>query len=212
MKINLFLVAMSAVVLFGFSSCSKDNTGGSDEIPDGAVDLGLSVKWASCNLGASSPEEYGDYYAWGETQPKLEYSWESYKFGTSQSGPFSKYNVRSTYGTVDNKSVLESVDDAAHVKLGGSWRIPTNEEWTELRTKCTWTWTTQNGVEGIKVTGPNGNSIFLPAASGSKGEYWSSSLDTYQPHAAWYVFIYTSSFSESSSWRCNGLSIRPVSK
>lgn len=158
------------------------------DTPD-AIDLGLSVKWASFNIGASAPEEYGEYYAWGETEPKEYYRWISYKFGTSFSGPFSKYNTSSSYGPIDNKTVLEPEDDVAHVKLGGKWRMPTDEEWTELRKKCTWTWTTNyngTGVKGRIVTASNGNSIFLPAAgmryetkrygAGSEGYYWSSSL------------------------------------
>ena len=132
------------------------------------VDLGLpsGLKWATMNVGASKPEEYGDYFAWGETEPKKEYSWLNYKFelSTDNNGPFSKYVTNSSYGTVDNKTVLDPEEDAAHVNWGGSWRMPTEEEWTELRTNCTWTWTTQNGVNGRLVTGPNGKSIFLPAA------------------------------------------------
>jgi len=128
-----------------------------------AVDMGLSVKWASVNLGASSPETRGDYYAWGETITKSTYSWSTYRFGTSASGPFSKYNTQSSYGTVDNKTRLDLEDDAARVKLGGKWRIPTDAEWAELREQCVWIWTTQNGVNGYKVRAANGNSIFLPA-------------------------------------------------
>ena len=191
----------------------------------GTIDLGLTsgVKWASFNLGASKPEEYGDYYAWGETETKSNYSWSTYKFGTSYSGPFSKYNTSSSYGTVDNKTVLDPEDDAAHVALGGSWRMPTDEEWTELRTQCTWTWTTENGVNGRRVTGPNGNSIFLPAAgcrfdtdlynAGSFGSYWSSSLSTGYPDCAWYVCFSSDNVDRyNGGSRDNGLSVRPVSE
>ena len=135
--------------------------------PSGAVDLGLSVYWGTTNIGASKPEDYGDYYAWGETEPKESYSWSTYKYGTSSSGPFFKYNTISSYGSVDDKTELEPEDDVASVKLGGEWRMPTDAEWTELRTKCTWTWTTNyngTGVKGQIVTATNGNSIFLPAA------------------------------------------------
>ena len=158
-----------------------------------AIDLGLTVKWAECNLGAEKPEDYGDYFAWGETETKSDYSWSTYKFGTSSSGPFSKYNTDNTYGTVDNKTVLDPEDDVAHVILGGSWRMPTTAEQDDLRTKCTWTW--DDVKKGYTVTGPNGNSIFLPAAGGryddtlgevgSSSFYWSSSLNTDYPNRAW---------------------------
>ena len=186
------------------------------------IDLGLSVEWATCNLGATKPHEYGDYYAWGETETKSDYSWSTYKFGTSSSGPFSKYNTNSSYGTVDNKTVLDPEDDVAHVKLGGNWRMPTDEEWTELRTHCTWEWTTKNGVKGRKVTGPNGNSIFLPAAGdrydtglsgvGSFGSYWSSSLNSDEPYYAWYVYVNSGSCDWYDYDRCFGRSVRPVSE
>lgn len=191
-------------------------------LPTGAVDLGLSVYWSTCNLGASKPEDYGDYYAWGEVETKEDYSWSTYKFGTSSSGPFSKYNTKESYGTVDNKTVLDPEDDAAHVILGGKWRMPTDAEWTELREKCTWTWTTQNGVNGRLVTGPNGNSIFLPAAgrryntdlgnAGSIGYYWYSSLKTDDPYDAWYVFFDSSEVLRYCRNRYRGHSIRPVTE
>ena len=160
------------------------------------VDLGLSVKWANANLGATAPEDYGDYYAWGETETKENYSWKTYKWCAGTLDSLTKYNPWEprtvakefvSYGTVDNKYTLEETDDAAHVRLGGKWRMPTDAEWTELRTKCTWVWSNQNGVSGFKVIGPNGNHIFLPAAGlrentqlkcgGSDGIYWSSEIN-----------------------------------
>ncbi len=192
------------------------------------IDLGLpsGLKWASCNLGASNPADKGDYYAWGETETKSDYSWSTYKFGTSSSGPFSKYNTKSSYGTVDNRSKLTLGDDAAHVKLGGSWRMPTSAEWYELMTKCTWTWTNNfNGtkVKGIIVTATNGKSIFLPAAGdrnhtshyydGSRGYYWSSSLYTNDPNSALHMFFTSNDISTNNYlYRDYGLSIRPVSE
>ena len=202
--------------------------------PSGAVDLGLGVYWATCNLSesgfVSSPEAYGDYYAWGETKTKEDYSWSTYKFGTSSSGPFSKYNTNSSYGAIDNKTVLDPEDDVAHVKLGGSWRMPTDEEWTALRTNCTWTWTTNyngTGVAGRIVTsnvaGYKDKSIFLPAAGyrydtrlgfvGSNGFYWSSSLCTDYPSGAWDVYFNSGNFGRYYGDRgCDGLSVRPVSE
>ena len=191
-----------------------------------AVDLGLpsGLKWATMNVGARRPEAYGAWFAWGETVPKTTYNWSTYKFelGTDYSGPFSKYVPNSSYGTVDNKTVLDPEDDAAHVNWGGSWRMPTKEEQDELRTKCTWTWTTQNGVNGRLVTGPNGNSIFLPAVgrrggtnlyeAGAYGFYWSSSLNTVNPNYAYRVYFNFDDVRWLGFNRCYGYSVRAVSE
>ena len=188
-----------------------------------AVDLGLpsGLKWGSVNLGAEKLEDYGDYYAWGEVETKAIYSWSNYKWGNSPTN-FTKYNTDSSRGSVDNKTDLESEDDAAHVKLGGSWRMPTDAEWTELKTECTWTWTTQNGVNGRLVTGKNGNSIFLPAAGfrrdtnldnvGLDGFYWSSSLNTDSPGLAWYVYFGSGNVFRTDYYRYLGQSVRPVTE
>ena len=191
-------------------------------VSDGAVDLGLSVYWATCNVGASAPEEYGDYYAWGETETKEDYSWSTYKWCNGSYDTLTKYNTDSSYGTVDNKTVLEPEDDVAHVKLGGSWRMPTDAEWTELRIQCTWTWTTQNGVNGYIVTATNGNSIFLPAAGdrdrtslyseGSCGSYWCSSLSTIGPLSVLHVNFNNFEVHFYSRYRYYGFSVRPVSE
>ena len=187
----------------------------------GYVDLGVSVKWASCNLGANKPEEYGDYYAWGETGTKKTYSLSVYKWCNGTYNSITKYNTRSSSGRVDNKTVLDAADDVARAKLGDKWRMPTDAEWAELRTKCTWTWTTQNGVNGYKVTSKiNGNNIFLPAAghwyetyllvAGSLGYYWSSSLCTGSPCNAWYVYFYSGGVGRDDRSRFHGFSVRPV--
>ncbi|MBO5819244.1 MAG: PEGA domain-containing protein, partial [Bacteroidales bacterium] len=166
------------------------------------VDLGLpsGIKWATCNVGAATPQGYGDYFAWGETSPKSNYTWETYKFRTSgnryDNVRFSKYNTKRSHGKVDNKITLEISDDAARSNWGGSWRMPTEAEQDELRNNCIWTWTTQSGVNGYKVTSnTNGNSIFLPSVgrrSGtsvgdveSGGYYWSSSLYENYPNNAY---------------------------
>lgn len=188
------------------------------------IDLGLSVKWATCNVGASTPEEYGDYFAWGETQPKSTYNWSTYKWCNGSYNTQTKYNTNSSYGTVDNKTQLELSDDAARANWGGSWRMPTDAELTELRENCTWTWTTQNGVYGYKVTskksGYTNKSIFLPAAShrfnsdlfsaGSYGDYWSSSLSTDGPYYAYELYFLSDRVYVSDVNRCCGLSVRPV--
>ncbi len=207
----------------GFTAtCAVTVISPSDVPAPEAVDLGLSVKWANMNVGAITPEDYGDYFAWGETEPKKEYSWLNDKLGlgTDYNSLFSKYVTNSSYGTVDNKTVLDPEDDAAHVNWGGSWRMPTDEECDELINNCTWTWTTENGVKGGKLTGPNGKSIFLPAAgyrydvdlvrAGSHGYYWSSSLDTDDPARAWFVYFYSGNVLRRSYQRWYGLSVRPV--
>ena len=186
------------------------------------VDLGLSVKWATCNVGASTPEEYGDYFAWGETQPKDYYDWSTYKWCNGKFTSQTKYCTNSTFGTVDNKTTLDLIDDAARANWGGSWRMPTDAELTELCTECTWTWTTENGVNGYRVTsnkeGYTDKSIFLPAAgcrldsslgnAGSRGCYWSSSLYTSSNVA--YGLLFTSSSVHRYNNRYYGQSVRPV--
>jgi hypothetical protein len=184
------------------------------------VDLGLSVKWATCNVGANAPEEYGDYFAWGETEPKEVYEWSTYKWCNGSDNMLTKYCTNSSDGTVDNKNQLDKEDDAASVNWGGAWRMPTEAEQDELREQCTWTWTTQNGVNGYQVTGPNGKSIFLPAAGyrvvgdlffeGSYGYYRSSSLCTDNPSAVWGVLYDSVRVYKSGSNRTLGLSVRPV--
>ena len=190
------------------------------------IDLGLSVKWATCNVGASSPEDFGDYYSWGETSTKDDYSWESLRFRVSgdtwENVTFSKYNTKSGRGSVDNKIHLDSSDDAANQNWGGRWRTPTRAEWEELSSKCTWTWTKQGGKNGYQITGKNGNSIFLPATGyrlgiyfgfvGSEGHYWSSSLDTDHPYLACCLYIGPSSVHGVEASRSWGYSVRPVTK
>ena len=196
------------------------------------VDLGLSVKWASCNLGASKPTEYGGYYQWAGTEDVsdtgiyLDVSNCPYHTGSDKYSGWTKYITESYYGTVDNKTVLESMDDAASVALGGEWRMPTDEEWTELRNtgNCSWTWTTIDGVNGYKVqskkSGYTDNWIFLPAAGyrcsdflddvGSDGYYWSSSLTTGNPSCAYIMSFLSGNFDRYYYYRYYGLSVRPV--
>ena len=140
------------------------------------VDLGLSVKWATCNVGASKPEESGDYFAWGETTTKSTYSWGTYTYCKGSSTTLTKYNCSSGYGTLDNKTTLELSDDVAAINWGGAWRMPTHEELEELLYKCTWTWcwdyAGKEGLFGYLVTSKvNGNAIFLPS-TGSYGQEW----------------------------------------
>ena len=241
MKRLLPFLALAAVTVLSVFSCQKEPA----EIRTvGLVDLGLSVKWASFNLGASKPTEYGGYYQWAgttdvsDTEIDLDFDNCPYHTGSSYSSGWTKYNTIKSYGTVDNKTVLDPMDDAASVALGRKWRMPTEEEWTELRNtdNCSWTWTTIDGVEGYKVQskkpGYTNNWIFLPAAGyrfsdylydvGSSGGYWSSSLVTDYPNYAslvtdypnyaYHVYFISSDVYRSLIYRYYGLSIRPVSE
>ena len=186
------------------------------------VDLGLpsGLKWATCNVGANAPEEYGDYFAWGETQTKSTYDWSTYKWCNGDYNKLTKYSTNSSYGTVDNKTVLDKEDDAAAANWGGAWRMPTKAEQDELRQQCTWTWTTKNAVRGYQVTGPNGKSIFLPAAgylydsgldyAGSHGFYWLSSLYTDNPSVAYGLSFHSNGVVWDGDYRRYGRSVRPV--
>ena len=185
------------------------------------VDLGLSVKWATMNVGASKAEDYGDYFAWGEIAPKEEYSWSTYTYCNGSSSSLTKYNNNSSFGVVDNKTQLELSDDAARANWGGKWRMPTDAELTELREQCTWTWTTENGINGYEVTSRiNGKSIFLPAAgkligssinnAGNIGSYFSSSFSTGRSGCAWGMSFDFSNVNKSSGYRYYGQSVRPV--
>ena len=227
-------------IKYYYSSSKNGNDEPENAVSKGAVDLGIvmtredgttyKLYWAKSNLSESglcaNPEDYGDYYAWGELKPKENYSADTYKFllynEDLESFEFSKYN------TVDNKTVLDPADDVARVKLGGKWRMPTEAEWKELTERCVWTWTSLNGVNGMLVTATNGNSIFLPAAgnrsgsgshlnnAGSVGRYWSSSLGTDYPDYARYVDFDSDDVGRVWVWvyclRYYGLSVRPVSE
>ena len=186
-------------------------------IPKEAVDFGLSVYWASCNLGSNgfvaSPEDYGTFFAWGETSSNRN-TWAYYKWYNSNIANVTKYN---SYA----KTSLELEDDAAHVILGGKWRMPTKAEWQELLNNCDYGWQSQNGQDGLLLTSrKTGESIFLPAA-GSKenttikgmntsGNYWSSSVNTRDFQYAWGLNFFSGVASMSTFIRCYGYSIRPV--
>lgn len=203
------------------------------EINGIAVDLGLSVKWAACNLGASKPEGYGSYYAWGETKPKATYTRDNsnwYDVG---------YNVLRSKGVINSRGNLTARYDAATANWGAGWRMPTLDEIKELKSRCRWNWTTRNGVKGYKVTGPSGKSIFLPAAGYrygavsfyvghrrqssnrqgwcclgccSYGFYWSSSAidDSVSAYALYFNSVYCGW--DAHYDRGYGRSVRPVSE
>ena len=197
-----------------------------------AVDIGLSVKWSSINLGAENPGDYGNYYAWGETAQKVGYTDGPgiYKWGEGGIYNHTKYNCNPEYGIVDNKTVLDAEDDAAHVCLGGDWRMPTLEEMTELvatrdNPAYKWEWKAVDGHNGWEIKYlSNGNSIFLPASGrksnidddipGTDGFYWSSSLNVELPYFAWSLVFNSNdvSISAQNNDRVNGRTIRPVTE
>ena len=190
------------------------------------VDLGLpsGTLWADRNIGASSPEDYGDYFAWGETTTKSNYDWSTYKYANGDYTKITKYCNKSDYGNngyTDSRTTLEKNDDAATANWGSDWCMPTQQQFQELKDNCTWTWTTRNGKNGYEVKGKNGNSLFFPAAgyrdgtdlngAGSYGNYWSSSLSTDYPYRGRYLYFY-SGYVDPDRWdyRLCGQSVRPV--
>lgn len=162
------------------------------------VDLGLSVRWADRNVGASSPEGYGDHFAFGETEPKDIYTWKTYKLSEGTFDSLTKYCTREAYGTVDGLTVLEPSDDAATVNCGREWRTPTKEEWNELVRECDWTWVSDGGGYMVRSR-RNGNSIFLPAGGfrvesdhhyfTCDGLYWSSTVCEEVPYDAYRLYF-----------------------
>lgn len=191
------------------------------------VDLGLpsGLLWATCNVGATTPEGFGNYFAWGETQPKSEYIWENCIYCTFNNDNLilTKYNPSTLFsGPVDNLTILQASDDAATFNLGNGARTPTKEEWEELNNNTTKEYATVNGVEGFRFTAANNNSIFLPFAGmmsgteldypvGPAGYYWSASLYTEYPSFANSFMIEPPN--GHSVWhfkRSNGFTVRAV--
>ena len=189
---------------------SAEQATAASRLPDKAVDLGLSVLWADRNVGASSPGDYGSYYAWGETSTKNDYSWGTYQ-----------YYDGSNWTNIGS-NISGSRYDVARQRWGGGWKLPTKSQWEELINRCTWTWTTQGGHSGYKVTGPNGNSIFLPAAGcrdgtssygvGSFGDYWSSTLLESSTDYAWYLHFNSGIHGMYGNYRNYGHTVRPVTE
>ena len=188
------------------------------------VDLGLSVKWATCNIGASKAEDYGSYFAWGETAPKDSYTWENYKWANGSKTTMTKYCTDSNYGNngfTDGKTTLEPEDDAATVNMGGNWRIPTVEEAKELVDNCTWKWTSRNGINGYEVKSKTSdNSIFLPTTgyrclgdlnmTQARGDFWLISLDTDYPCHGVYLSFGIDERTYLHNNRLDGRTIRAV--
>lgn len=254
------MLAVTAMIAVGCTKPDDPNNGGDNNGGNGGgsnnnfhnghefVDLGLpsGTLWATCNVGADQSYDHGYYFAWGETIPnKGVYTWANYKHAYYDGGFYDgyyhgnfcviKYNYDPEHGNVDNLTVLEACDDAATTHWGGDWRMPTIEELRELEDKCyPKIWTTQNGVEGALYTGPNGNSIFLPATgyyndnhddnynSPTGGFYWSSTLCTRESYfaRAAYFYVFSKWWDETTAdgeyydngSRFRGHCIRPVLK
>ncbi len=241
MNLNKFFnVMLCGAMLVGFMACENGNEPNNDGSGDNSgnntptfdlkvdvepVDLGLpsGTLWAPYNVGATAPEEFGSHFAWAETEPKADYSADTYKYGTSDDGELgsiTKYCIHSEMGTVDGKKKLEPQDDAATVNWGGDWRTPTDSELQELIDNCTLEWATVNGVKGYKVIGKNGNSIFLPAAgfydyelafANELGIYSSSILSSMGSVAAYALVMGDGQEPEIEDYeRVYGYSVRPV--
>ena len=218
--INIF--AFITIMVLAIASCKSEDPYNGHEY----VDLGLSVKWATCNVGAEKPEEGGGLFAWGETQPKDKYTWATYKHCNGSNKKLTKYCSDSNYGTVDNKTVIDKTDDAASVNWGGNWRMPTFAELEELDENCIWHTKTLNGVEGFEIKSKiNGNSIFLPSLpypgvgddegichTMDCGFYWFGSLREDSPGSAYSFFFSTfdSIMDGGTDRRYIGMAIRPV--
>jgi len=191
------------------------------------VDLGLpsGTKWATCNVGADKPEIYGDFFAWGEVSAKNSYSWSNYRYCNGNFNALTKYCTSSSFGNngfVDNLTELEPSDDAATANWGQEWRAPTADEMRELRDNCVMLWTIQKGTKGFLYTGPNGNSIFLPAGGyyfdsdhedvGVGGYYWTSTLGQGMSGYAWLFHFYSDGYDMNNYGRGQGRSVRAVCK
>ena len=239
-KISIISVlAAAALILLPLACGDKEETiGNESDVQDtvatrdnsipGWVDLGLpsGLLWAECNLGASSPKEFGNYYAWAEVEPKNNYSGSTYRyFNTENGNKITKYCTVSSFGHnnyTDSLTTLQAMDDAVVSAYGAGTRTPTKREWSELITNTTAVWTTQDLEYGLLVTAANGNSIFLPAAGhyyGSEryearnfGSYWSATLDDGNPDMAWICLFGSRGGMNTinTEYRAHGLSVRAV--
>ena len=225
-KLMKALAAIMLMVAVVCTACTKDPENGNNANNLSYVDLGLpsGTLWATCNVGATKPEGYGDYFAWGETQSKTIYDWSTYKWCNGDYDQLTKYCNYADFGYndfADNLTVLQPSDDAATTNWGNGWCMPTKEQWQELYQNTTSIWTTLNGVNGRLFTASNGRSLFLPAAGkrygnglsfeGSYGFYWSSALDTSFLNRAWDFYFYLDGFNMYNYFdRIVGHSVRAV--
>lgn len=228
-----FLFAPSDIYLYGqrnTEKCEVSPSPSQDIISEHEyVDLGLSVLWATCNVGASSPEEYGIFFPWGEVDHVESFSWESYKYGEISND---KKHLLNKYvptdaddygieGYSDGLTCLDKIDDVANSQWNSNWRIPTRDEFRELCSNCTLKWITINGHNGYQFTADNGNSIFLPAAGHREGDlyywdenrygyYWSADVFERKPKDAWGLYFHRGIADVAHGARNRGFSIRPV--
>lgn len=227
MKNFLYLLVTTLIVMGGMECPAQSVSGTVDE--HDYVDLGLSsgTKWATCNVGAKKPADYGDYFAWGETKPKEDYSWNTYKWCQGDYNRQTKYCMDSDYGSVDSLEKLSEIDDAATANWGNEWRIPTIKEFKELMDGCDWVWMRdyqRSGNSGRLGTSKfNGNTIFLPAAgfqdgtdlynADLNGTYWTPALVIELSDSAYYLGFDTS-ISENKLYyeRFYGRTVRAVVK
>lgn len=228
------MLTLAVVCAAGFASYNGNRSQNGENMSNEGtkghdyVDLGLpsGTLWATCNVGADTPEGYGDYFAWGETTPKTTYDWSTYKYANGDEKKLTKYCKKPDYGNngfTDKLTMLQVGDDAATANWGKGWRTPTEEQWDELIDNTTSTWTTQNGVEGIRFTASNGRTLFLPAAGIRWGsEFYFDGLDGFYWSSSPYI-IYPSNPSKARSFdfisdgtcmrndhRCDGHSVRAV--
>ena len=218
---KIFLLTLSLMFIGTVGNAKVNQADNDDKTPAGveAVDLGLSVKWANMNVGATKPSGFGTYFAWGEIKPKQVYSWGTYAWSRGDTQFLLKYNV------TDRITRLAPSDDAARANWGGNWRMPTADEYEELINNCRWEWTTKDGINGYKVISKkNGKSIFMPITGfryyegvqfrAIKGVYWTSELYTITPTKAWCLEFDFSNvelhFGNLSSNRFSGRVIRAV--
>ena len=227
--IGLGIAAVVAVALFFVltrldSVKSVDVTGSANG--HYYVDLGLpsGTLWATCNIGANNPEDYGNYYAWGETTTKSTYNWSTYKYANGDFNKLTKYCNKSDYGDngfTDNLTTLQAGDDPATAKWGSGWRTPSKSQWDELFANTMNKWVTKNGVKGRLFTSKkNGKSFFLPSAGnrrdselsydGSYGYYWTCSLNSDFPYGAWNIYFNSDYCRVNYDNRSRGFSVRPV--
>lgn len=213
-SVNIWATFMPLIVLFFFFGCDFEE--GSQQESHDYVNLGLpsGTLWATCNVGAKTMTDYGDFFAWGETETKTIFDWETYKFFDDST--FTKYM------TGDFLTVLEPADDVAAVSWGSDWSVPTQEQWEELQRYTSKYWVEQNGIKGLRCVADNGNSVFFPASGRAEndgvvgvrsiGEYWSSSLYPYTffTDKSWSFGFNTTSNSLSKQSRYNGFTVRPV--
>lgn len=225
---KIFYALMTSVIALCGTGCSSSEESVSGQLEGhNYVDLGLpsGTLWATCNLGATQPEENGAYYAWGETTPKSEFEWTNYKYGNGEAESrikMTKYCSHEKKGVVDNIQLLDSTDDAASVSWNGKWRIPTKEEWEELLDGCTWEWVKNykgSGLDMKKGTSKsNGKTILFPfsgyyngtAFFNNSSAFWSSTQKADNGLYAYFVRMLTHNQNMNNGHRKQGMTIRAV--